>query len=877
MVRGLAGSTDRVHHRVRAVGVVLLATLLVTGGLFNVAPAAAVDDEGLFELDGNVEDEAVAGDDWDALFPSSSSTAALDTFFQEDASDSGGNYFQGSSQDREPLADWNYAGASAPQHKDNITNAYGASYISPTTGNRIAYVGADRFANNGDSELGFWFFQDEVSLGPVVNNVGSFVGEHRANDVLVLADWASDGSTSGIEVWVWDPTATNNLRQIAPSTTVPAVPTATCPAPGVSLIDDRICAIGNTSPITPTPWPYTPKFGTTGTMPAGSFFEARIDLTALVGNVCFTSLVAETRSSHSTATSTLQDLVLASFNTCPPPTIETTSNPGGPQPRGTSVVATDTAQFTGTFGAVTGTADFFLCGPGQVTAATSTDGCPTGGTQTGNDVAIVGGSATSATTPTLQAAGLYCWRAVYTPAAGASYAAGSHTNASSECFTLRDKATPVIATSSSPTGEQPRGATSVASDRATLIGALGVVTGTVDFFLCGPGLGAAADVAAGCPTGGTPFGDDRPIVAGTATSLTTGTLSVAGLYCWRVEYAGDANYLSGSHTNADTECFTLRDKAPAVIETTSTPTGDQARGASVTATDSATFTGPLGAVAGTADFFLCGPGQLALASATTGCASSGTRFGDDRPVTNGTATSAPTGTLSTPGLYCWRVEYSGDANHLSGSHTNNGSECFTLLPADVIDLAITKTDDRDPINLGESVTYTLTAVNRSLVDATGVVVSDELPADVRFEAASPGCVAVGQLVTCSVGSLLAGVSRSFTLTVTPLRVGRVTNVARVAGIEQETDLTNNVDDEDTTVQQVLGAVVTNPAPPVVSPSAPSVPSAPSLPRTGGELVPVTLLGLALVLVGSALSRSRGRRPAEASTSVRRLGGHRTPA
>ncbi len=45
--------------------------------------------------------------------------------------------------------------------KDEILDAFVAKYDD---GN--LYFGADRFANNGDAQIGFWFFHDEISLNP---------------------------------------------------------------------------------------------------------------------------------------------------------------------------------------------------------------------------------------------------------------------------------------------------------------------------------------------------------------------------------------------------------------------------------------------------------------------------------------------------------------------------------------------------------------------------------------------------------------------------------------------------------------------------------------------------------------------------------------
>jgi uncharacterized repeat protein (TIGR01451 family) len=162
---------------------------------------------------------------------------------------------------------------------------------------------------------------------------------------------------------------------------------------------------------------------------------------------CFGSFLAETRSSQETDAQ-LKDFALGDFNTCVPPDIATTSSASSVDFGGT---VHDTATLSGTAGAVTGTVTFFVCTPAQIDAA---QGCPTGGTQVGSPVTIVAGSATSANYTvgtTAAAAGKYCWRAVYTPDADSDYLGASHSNNSTECFTVAP-ATIDITKSANPAG-----------------------------------------------------------------------------------------------------------------------------------------------------------------------------------------------------------------------------------------------------------------------------------------------------------------------------------------------------------------------------------------------------------------------------------------
>ncbi|MCH7751269.1 MAG: DUF11 domain-containing protein [Planctomycetes bacterium] len=121
-----------------------------------------------------------------------------------------------------------------------------------------------------------------------------------------------------------------------------------------------------------------------------------------------------------------------------------------------------------------------------------------------------------------------------------------------------------------------------------------------------------------------------------------------------------------------------------------------------------------------------------------------------------------------------------------------------------IDLAITKTDSRDPVEPGSTFSYTLNIVNNGPSDATGVVVTDDLPdVGVSFQSASlvPDSFDGDQL-TFHLGDLAKGESTSITINV---RVdddfsGQLLNHTEVFGNEPEITLANNQDTEPTLVK-----------------------------------------------------------------------------
>ena len=106
------------------------------------------------------------------------------------------------------------------------------------------------------------------------------------------------------------------------------------------------------------------------------------------------------------------------------------------------------------------------------------------------------------------------------------------------------------------------------------------------------------------------------------------------------------------------------------------------------------------------------------------------------------------------------------------------------------DLSITKTGPAATTE-GNNVTYTLVAKNNGPTTATGVTVSDPVPANSTFVSASPGCALAAGVVTCSAGTLAAGASQSFTVTLKAGSGGSIANTASVGGNQSDPHGGNN--------------------------------------------------------------------------------------
>ncbi|MFJ9522996.1 isopeptide-forming domain-containing fimbrial protein [Kitasatospora sp. NPDC101801] len=120
------------------------------------------------------------------------------------------------------------------------------------------------------------------------------------------------------------------------------------------------------------------------------------------------------------------------------------------------------------------------------------------------------------------------------------------------------------------------------------------------------------------------------------------------------------------------------------------------------------------------------------------------------------------------------------------------------------DVAITKKAARTtPVAPGESFDYTITVTNNGPSDANGLVVTDALPAMLKFVSASDGCTAAGQDVSCpKLATLAAKASKTYTITVQldPAYSGDGTDVrnqAKVATDSADPDQSNNTSDAST--------------------------------------------------------------------------------
>jgi len=115
-------------------------------------------------------------------------------------------------------------------------------------------------------------------------------------------------------------------------------------------------------------------------------------------------------------------------------------------------------------------------------------------------------------------------------------------------------------------------------------------------------------------------------------------------------------------------------------------------------------------------------------------------------------------------------------------------------------LTISKTDAPDPVTAGGNITYTIAYSNTGNENATGVAITDAVPANTTFVSATGGGTLSGGIVTWTIGALNAGVSGSVQMVVqvtSPLANGTVITNATYQIVSNETSPTAGAADTTT--------------------------------------------------------------------------------
>ena len=553
---------------------------------------------------------------------------------------------------------WMWTDSSVPP-SDEILDAFAAKYDHTATGgHEFLYFGADRWSVNGAKDMGFWFFKSAVSL----NADGTFNGKHTLGDILALGTFTQGGAITSIRVFSWVGTGgdTNTVLQTAGSF-------PDCVPGGAA--DSGCNTVNNTT--VPSPWAYQGSASTAvpGVFYAGALMEGGIDLTAIGATGCFSSFMAETRSSPSIG-SQLKDFALGQFESCGASIVTQVSDDNFDL--GGSVTDSATLHVTG--GAnpptPTGFINFYLCGPTSGITSCSASGTAEGHVNLTTATGTPPNYTVQSTSVTPTVAGDYCFYAEYPASQDTNYPAGAFpADAANECFTVNPNQ-PGIVTNATAGPVDPGTAI---SDTATLTGTAtpsNGLGGTITFNAYGPDDATCATsvyTSVADVTGNDDYNSETDGNGGIFAPTDPGT------YLWIAAYvpdAGDVNNLSATTACGDPNESSIVQQFNPTLSTAQT----------VTIKDTATILdgGGGGDLAGTAHFQLFTDNQCTAGNEVAGTA-------EDVAVSGASPQTASTTplTITDPGystLY-WQVSYTST----NSAQTDIGATCTENSSLDIND------------------------------------------------------------------------------------------------------------------------------------------------------------------------------------------------
>ncbi len=181
-------------------------------------------------------------------------------------------------------------------------------------GSFLVFAG-DRTSNNGDAQIGFWFYLN--STAPVeVNGNRYFAPAHTRGDLLVLADFTGGGRLGTVKVYRW-------IGGGVPTAATGSIPASTVvPNTNGNLETTNIASIvaenNAGTPDVPAGWSFLREQYETN-----EFFEGFVDLSSIGGTTNFTcsaTVLLETRSSQS-ITASLDDFIGGTLGEVPMVTV----------------------------------------------------------------------------------------------------------------------------------------------------------------------------------------------------------------------------------------------------------------------------------------------------------------------------------------------------------------------------------------------------------------------------------------------------------------------------------------------------------------------------------------------------------------------------
>ena len=134
-----------------------------------------------------------------------------------------------------------------------------------------------------------------------------------------------------------------------------------------------------------------------------------------------------------------------------------------------------------------------------------------------------------------------------------------------------------------------------------------------------------------------------------------------------------------------------------------------------------------------------------------------------------------------------------ETDPVPSNNTDNTGNGGTAAASVTVDLALTKTANVTLVQIGQPFDYTLTLHNNGPGTATGVVMTDSLPANFQLQTvtSTQGTCSGTTTVTCTIGTMLNGATVTITIHGTATHAGTLMNTATAAANETETITANN--------------------------------------------------------------------------------------
>ena len=213
----------------------------------------------------------------------------------------------GGSQDNDasPSANWHWVLGNS-NDKGDIGNA-GAVLLGT-----ILYFFGDRSSFNGDAQIGFWFFKDNVQPTGAGDRSSPFSGEHTNGDLLIISNFTNGGGTGAPTIYEWKNKTSNSAGGLV------QIPLNTAPA-SLTTNASSVASPNNTLMFNNQRWLFNAKGADTSDhdYKTNLFFEGFVDLANIPDAACFQRFLLETRNSQSIGAS-LQDFTAGNFNGTPP-------------------------------------------------------------------------------------------------------------------------------------------------------------------------------------------------------------------------------------------------------------------------------------------------------------------------------------------------------------------------------------------------------------------------------------------------------------------------------------------------------------------------------------------------------------------------------